>query len=59
MDDVYRVAREYVDPEHIVIVIVGDLERIEAGIRALALGDIQILTVEDVLGPAPELGDPE
>jgi len=59
MDDVYRVAREYVDPEHIVIVIVGDLEKIEAGIRALALGDIQILTVEDVLGPAPELGDPE
>lgn len=59
MDDVYRVAQQYVDPENIAIVIVGDRERIEVGVRALALGDIEILTVEDVLGPAPDLGGGE
>ena len=56
MDDVYRVAREYVDPDNIAIIIVGDREAIEPGLRALALGDIELLTVEDVLGPAPQLG---
>ena len=30
-DDVLRVAREYLDPEELVILIVGDRETIEAG----------------------------
>lgn len=59
MDDVYRVARQYVDPEHIAIVIVGDREKIEEGVRALSLAEIEILTVQDVLGPAPDLGGAE
>jgi zinc protease len=56
MEDVNRVAKEYVDPENMAIIVVGDLETIEPGVRALSLGDVEILTVEDVLGPAPSLG---
>jgi len=59
MDDVYRVARELIDPDHIAVVIVGDREKIEPGLRALALADIEILSIEDVLGPAPDLGGSE
>ncbi|HEX9611163.1 MAG TPA: pitrilysin family protein [Gemmatimonadales bacterium] len=51
--DVQRVARQYVDPERVTVVLVGDRSKIEAGVRALRLGSIQTLTVEQVLGPVP------
>jgi predicted Zn-dependent peptidase len=51
--DVERAARRYIDPARLVIVIVGDRARIEPGIRALDLGPLEILTIEDVLGPVP------
>ncbi len=54
-DDVLRVAREYIDPERVAVIVVGDREQIEAGMQALNLGPMQILTVEDVLGPPPEV----
>jgi len=54
--DVLRVARQYLDPEHIKIIVVGDRASIEADIRALDLGRVRILSVDDVLGPPPELG---
>ena len=38
--DVQRVARQYIDPDHFDIVVVGDKSRIEAGIRALNEGAI-------------------
>jgi zinc protease len=38
--DVQRVAREYVDPDHFDIVVVGDRSQIEAGIRALNEGPV-------------------
>ncbi|HYT82400.1 MAG TPA: pitrilysin family protein [Gemmatimonadales bacterium] len=38
--DVQRVARQYIDPDHFDIVIVGDRSQIEAGIRALNEGAI-------------------
>jgi predicted Zn-dependent peptidase len=38
--DVQRVARQYVDPEHLAIVIVGDRSRIAAGLDALHEGPI-------------------
>lgn len=53
--DVLRVAREQVDTANVVIVIVGDRAVIEKPLRALNLGEIRILTVEDVMGPAPKL----
>jgi len=38
--DVQRVARQYIDPDHFDIVVVGDKAHIEAGIRALNEGPI-------------------
>jgi predicted Zn-dependent peptidase len=55
-EDVLRVAREYIDPDRIMIVVVGDRSVIEDGVRALDLGPMRILSVEDVLGPLPEGG---
>ncbi len=54
--DVERVAKKYIDPAKIAIVISGDRAQIEPGIKALNLGPLSVLTVEDVLGKAPETG---
>jgi predicted Zn-dependent peptidase len=51
--DVQRVARQYVDPDHLTLVIVGDRKTIEPGLRALNPGVIVIRDVRDVLGAAP------
>lgn len=40
--DVQRVARQYVDLDHFVVVVVGDRSQVEAGIRALNEGPIAI-----------------
>lgn len=48
-------AQKYIDPEKVAIVVVGDRAKIEAGIRALNLGPVNLLTIEDVLGKAPVL----
>jgi predicted Zn-dependent peptidase len=53
--DVQRVAQKYIVPDQLAIIVVGDRETIEDGIRALDLGTIHNLTIEDVLGPAPVL----
>ena len=45
--DVQRVARQYLDPSKMAIVVVGDRASIEAGIRALNLGEV---TLRDVNG---------
>lgn len=39
-DDVRRVAQRYIDPKHLVVVVVGDLAAIRPGIEALGLGPI-------------------
>lgn len=52
-NDVEAAARKYIDPEKIVIVVVGDKAKIAKGIEALNLGPVQYLTVEDVLGKPP------
>jgi zinc protease len=38
--DVQRVARQYIDPDHFNIVVVGDKSQIEAGIKALNEGPV-------------------
>lgn len=53
--DVERVAKTYIDTNNLVILVVGDLSKIETGIRALNLGDIKILAKENVLGTVPKL----
>jgi zinc protease len=46
---VQQAARTYVQPDKFAIVVVGDRETIEPGIRALDLGPITVLGVDDVL----------
>jgi zinc protease len=40
--DVQRVARQYLDPAKMAVVVVGDRASIESGIRALNIGDVSI-----------------
>jgi zinc protease len=51
--DVQRVARQYIDPARLTLVIVGDRKTIEPGIRALRPGEIVVRDVRDVLGAPP------
>ncbi len=51
--DVQRVARKYIQPGKVAVVVVGDRKVIEPGIRALNLGTIKPLAIDDVFGPAP------
>ena len=51
--DVQRVARQYIDPDRLTVVIVGDRKVIEPGLRALKPGTIVIRDVRDVLGAPP------
>jgi zinc protease len=52
-DAVARVAREYVQPQNMTIVVVGDRSAIEDDIRALGIGEVEVMSVTDVLGPVP------
>lgn len=54
-DDVLRVAKKYLDPKKMAVVVVGDRKAIEQGIRKLKLGKIQNMTIDEVLGKAPKL----
>jgi zinc protease len=51
--DVQRVAQKYVQPDRALVVVVGDLKTIEPGIRALNLGAVKTLTIDEVFGPKP------
>ncbi len=54
--DVQRVAQKYIQPTRLAVVVVGDRKIIEPGIRALNLGAIKTLSIDDVFGPAPNIG---
>lgn len=58
-EDVLRVARQTIDPDNIVVVLVGDRETIEQPVNALDLGPIVDETIDDILGPAPVLENKE
>lgn len=51
--DVQRVARQYVDPDRLTVILVGDRKVIEPGIRALKPGEIVTRDIRDVLGAPP------
>ncbi len=56
-EDVQRVAKKYLDPEKVDIIVVGDRKQIEKNVAALKLGPMTVMSVEDVLGKAPVLGE--
>jgi predicted Zn-dependent peptidase len=47
---VEKAAARYIQPDKFAVVVVGDRKVIEPGIRALDLGPIEVLTVEQALG---------
>jgi zinc protease len=49
--DVQRLAQQYIQPDHLAIVIVGDRKTIEPPIRALNLGPIKEVSIDDVFAP--------
>jgi predicted Zn-dependent peptidase len=51
--NVQRVAQKYIKPDHFAVVVVGDLKVIEPGVRALNLGPIKVMTIDEVFGPKP------
>jgi zinc protease len=56
-EDVQRVAKKFLDPEKVTVVLVGDRKEIQEKIVAMKLGPMQTLAVEDVLGKPPVVGD--
>ncbi len=52
--DLARVARRYVDPDRVAVVVVGDWSVVGDAVRALDLGPVEVLSVDDVLGPVAE-----
>ena len=51
--DVERVAQKYVQPGKFTVVVVGDLKTIEAGVRGMNLGQVKVMTIDEVFGPKP------
>jgi zinc protease len=52
--DVQRVAKAYIQPDRFAVVVVGDRKMIEPGIKALNLGPITYLTIDEIFGPTPK-----
>jgi predicted Zn-dependent peptidase len=50
--DIQGVAQQYIDPSRLTIAIVGDRRDVEPSIRALNLGSIKEITIDEVFGPA-------
>jgi len=48
--DVRRVASQYIEPGKVAVVVVGDRKKIEAEVKALNLGPVKVLSVEEVFG---------
>jgi predicted Zn-dependent peptidase len=57
--DVQRVAKKYIDPAKMAVILVGDRAGLEGKISALKLGPMTNLSIEDVLGKAPVVEGPK
>ncbi len=47
--DAQRAANQYIQPDKFAVIVVGDLSKIEAPIRAANLGPVRVVAVDDVL----------
>ncbi|MCB9294136.1 MAG: insulinase family protein [Lewinellaceae bacterium] len=56
-EQVEAAARQYVDPEKMILVVVGDRELI--GKEVEALGPVKYLSIEEVMGKVPEIEEKE
>lgn len=54
-EEVKAAAGQFIVPDNMLVVIVGDRAKIEEGIRKLNLGNINFLFVEEILGKKPVL----
>lgn len=54
-DDLNRVAKKYLDPGKMYIVIVGDRKKVETSVSALNVAPIKNVRIDDVLGKPPNL----
>ncbi|MDZ7291654.1 MAG: insulinase family protein [candidate division KSB1 bacterium] len=52
-EEVLRVAKKYLDPEKIAIIVVGDRKEIGNSVHALNLGPVQKMTIDEVLDKVP------
>jgi zinc protease len=52
-EEMVRMARAQVDTSNMVFVVVGDRATVEGPLRALKLGELEVLSVDGVMGPAP------
>ena len=50
-DAVEKAAQRYIQSDKFAVVVVGDRKAIEPGIRALNLGPINVVTIDQLLGP--------
>jgi zinc protease len=48
--DVQKAAAKYIQPARFTVVVVGDRKTIETGIRALKLGPVRVISVDEALG---------
>ncbi len=56
-EQVQAVATKYIDPGTLAIIVVGDLSKIRKQIEDLHLGPESVVPVDDILGPAPGVGE--
>jgi predicted Zn-dependent peptidase len=52
LEDVRRVATESIDSTKVAVVVVGDRSKIEAEVKALNLGPVRVLSVDELFGVA-------
>jgi zinc protease len=45
-EDITRVAKQYIDPQNLAVVVVGDVAKIKPGIEALAVGPVKLLDAD-------------
>jgi zinc protease len=54
-ESVRDAASRYIDPANIAVVVVGDRKAVEGPLRASGLSPTRTLSVDDVMGPPPQL----